>query len=145
MLAWQGRNLKIADPQIVSDYIQTELVAQRLVELTLQEATALNIHCSPIGMIPKKNKPGTWRLIVDLLSPAGASVNDGICKEICSLSYTSVDIIIADKITQLGKGSLMAKMDIKHAYRMVPVHPEDQRLLGMQWQNKVYVDKVLLL
>lgn len=50
---------------------------------------------------------------------------------------------LLDKITQLGKGSLMAKMDIKHTYRIVPVHPEDRRLLGMQWQNKVYVDKVL--
>lgn len=37
----------------------------------------------------------------------------------------------------------MAKMDIKQAYRIVPVHPEDRRLLGMQWQDKVYVDKVL--
>lgn len=85
-LLQQGRNLHIADPQIVSDAIQTELVAQRLVELSPQEATALNIHCSPIGMIPRKNKPGKWRLIVDLSSLSGASVNDGISKDMCTLS-----------------------------------------------------------
>ena len=53
----------------------------------------MGIHCSPIGIIPKKNKLGKWRLIVDLSSPEGASVNDGVDKEISSLSYTSVDAI----------------------------------------------------
>lgn len=37
----------------------------------------------------------------------------------------------------------MGKMDIKQAYRMVPVHPDDRHLLGMRWQGAVYVDKVL--
>ena len=37
----------------------------------------------------------------------------------------------------------MTKMDIMHAYRNVPVHPEDRLLLGMMWEGKVYVDKTL--
>ena len=93
-------------------------------------------------IIPKKNKPGKWRLIVDLSSPEDASVNDGIEKEICSLSYTSVDAV-ADKVMALGRGAMLAKMDIKQAYRMVPIHPQDRRLLGMRWEGKVYVDKTL--
>ena len=44
-------------------------------------------------MIPK-SEPGKWRLIVDLSSPKGASVNDGISKELCSLSYVHVDDIV---------------------------------------------------
>ena len=36
------------------------------------------IHLSPIGAIPKKHKPGKWRLIMDLSFPAGSSINDGI-------------------------------------------------------------------
>ena len=59
-----------------------------------------------------------------------------------SLSYTSVDVI-ANKVAMLGRGSLLAKMDIKQAYRMVPVHPDDRFLLGMQWENDVFVDKAL--
>ena len=96
----------------------------------------------PIGIIPKKNKPRKWGLIVDLSSPTDASVNDGIQKELCSLSYTSVDAV-AKKILALGRGSLIAKMDIKQAYRMVPVYPEDHWLLGMRWDGKVFVDKTL--
>ena len=37
----------------------------------------------------------------------------------------------------------MAKADIKQAYCMVPVHPEDRHLLGVQWQGHVLLDKVL--
>ena len=29
------------------------------------------------------------------------------------------------------------------AFRIIPVHPEDQCLLGMQWQNMYYIDRVL--
>lgn len=137
-----GSNMWIKDPKVVSDYIAEELAVGRLVELSADEAIGLKIHCSPIGIIPKKNKPGRWRLIVDLSSPEDASVNDGIEKEICSLSYTSVDAV-ADKVLALGRGAMLAKMDIKQAYRMVPIHPQDRRLLGMRWEGKVYVDKTL--
>ena len=37
----------------------------------------------------------------------------------------------------------MVKADIQEAYRMVPVHPEDQHLLGMHWEGFLYIDKVL--
>ena len=42
-----------------------------------------------------------------------------------------------------GRGCLLVKADIKEAYRMVPVHPEDQYLLGVQWKGIVYIDQVL--
>jgi hypothetical protein len=102
----------------------------------------MEIHCSPNGVIPKKNKPNKWRLIVDLSSPADHSVNDAISKEGSSFSYTSVDNV-AEAILSMGKGSLLAKMDIKQAYRIVPIHPQDRPLLGMKWQESIYVDKML--
>ena len=37
----------------------------------------------------------------------------------------------------------MAKMDIKQAYRNVPVHPCDRLLLGMYWEGEVMVDAAL--
>ena len=79
---------------------------------------------------------------MDLSSPPGTSVNDGIDKEMCSMSYTSVDIVAA-QVLRLGRGFLLAKMDVKQAYRMIPVHPQDRPLLGMEWEGDVYVDKVL--
>ena len=78
----------------------------------------------------------------DLSSPKGNSVNDGINKELCSLSYVSVDTI-AKQVTVLGRGTLLAKMDVRSAYRLIPVHPCDRPLLGMCWRNCLFVDKAL--
>ena len=38
---------------------------------------------------------------------------------------------------------MLVKADIKEAYRMLPIHPEDQGLLGIQWEGEVYTDKAL--
>ena len=52
---------------------------------------------------------------MDLSSPTGHSVNDGIEKELCSFHYASISDA-AMQLNALGKGALMAKMDIKQAY-----------------------------
>ena len=92
-------------------------------------------------MIPK-GATGKWRLILDLSSPEGASVIWGIDKELCSLKYATVDQA-TESVVRLGRGTLMAKIDIKAAYRLVPVHPEDRWLLGMQFEGADFMDTVL--
>ena len=69
-------------------------------------------------------------------------MNDGISKELSSLSYVSVDEVV-DKVLQLGEENTTGKNDIKQAYRNVPVHPQDRTLLGMCWEGQVYVDAAL--
>ena len=59
-----------------------------------------------------------------------ASVNGGIDRDMCSISYITIDQVV-DVIVQLGQGTLMAKVDIKQAHRIVPVHPDDRHLLGV--------------
>ena len=100
------------------------------------------VHTNPIGIIPKPHQPGKFRLIVDLSAPAGHSVNDGIPPELCSIQYASVEDA-ANLVKAYGTGTLMAKLDLRSAYRMVPVHPEDQWLLGINWASKIYVDRAL--
>ena len=39
------------------------------------------VQVIPIGLIPKKNKPIKFRMIVDLSSPTGRNVNDSISSE----------------------------------------------------------------
>ena len=69
-------------------------------------------------------------MIVDLSSPWGSSINDGISSDVASLQYTSIDDLAALVVSE-GKGSYLEKADIQEAYRMVPVHLEDQHLLGV--------------
>ena len=109
---------------------------------TKRQSAWLGVHCSPFGVIPKRNRPNKWQLIIHLSSPEGESVNDGISKELSSLSYVRVDDVV-DGIQWLGRGALMAKMNIRQAYRNVPVHPQDRLLLGMRWQGQVHVDAAL--
>ncbi len=99
------------------------------------------VHASPIGVIPKKT-PGKWRLIVDLSAPRGSSVNDGVDPQLCSLKYATVDMA-ARQMALLGQGAQLAKIDIARAYRNVPIHPDDRHLLGMLWQESLFIDTTL--
>ena len=100
------------------------------------------MHISRFGVIPKSHQPNKWRLIIDLSHPQGHSVNDNIPKTLCSLSYITVDNAI-EKILELGPHTLLAKVDIKSAFRLLPVHPADRSLLAMQWDNSIYIDGCL--
>ena len=125
---------------VVNKYLKEELEYGRLMKV--QPPLASLVHVSKLGVIPKKHQPGKWRLIVDLSSPKGASINDFISTEFCSLSYKSVDDAAA-YVFEAGRGTLLAKLDIKSAYRNVPVHPSDRHLLGIQWQGETFVDTCL--
>ena len=70
------------------------------------------------------------------------SVNDGINTDRSSLSYASVDHLAA-LVVSTGRGGFLVKADIREAYRIVPVHPQDQHLLGVQWKSAVYINKSL--
>ena len=96
-------------------------------------------HINRFGVIPKSHQPNKWRLIIDLSHPKGKSVNDCIRKELCSMSYISVDDAI-QKIITLGQGALLAKINIKSAFRL---HPADHHLLSMEWQGAIYIDTCL--
>lgn len=119
-----------AHREVVSHYTTEELQATRLVCVGSEDvARSMGIHCSPFGVIPKKNRPNKWHLIINFSAPEGYSVNDGIGKELSSVSYISVDNVVA-RILKLGRGALLAKMDIKQAYRNVPVSLEDRLCWG---------------
>ena len=126
-----------ANPATVERYMAGEIAAGRLV------ATAeTHVRRNPIGIIPKPHQLGKFRLIIDLSAPQGFSVNDGISPPLCSMQYVTVDQV-AKQVAQCGRGALMAKTDIRSAYRQVPVHEDDQHLLGLEWNGTTYIDKAL--
>ena len=97
---------------------------------------------SRFGVIPKNLQPGKLRLIVDLSYPKGNTVNDGIPRRLCSIKYTTLDDAI-QYILSLGLGTLLAKIGIKSAFRLLPIHPGDRHLLGIKWNNEIYLDTCL--
>ena len=126
---------------MVDEYITEEITQHRVIG-PLPKATVPMAHISRFGVIPKRHTPNKWRLIIDLSHPAGHSVNDGIPKSLCSLSYVTVDTAIWH-ILNTGIGTLLAKIDIKHAFRLLPVHPADRHLLAMSWKGDLFIDTCL--
>ena len=126
---------------MVEDYLQKELERGVLFG-PFQPGSVPEVAISRFGVIPKEGQPGKWRLIVDLSHPEGRSVNDDIKQEWCSLSYTRVEDLVV-RLLELGPGALLAKLDVKRAYRIVPVHPDDRHLLEMKWNDQVFVEAAL--
>lgn len=73
------RNMKSAyvNCSVVSRYIAEELKHNRLLWFPVPQPWTEGVHLSPFGVILKKSS-NKWRLIVDLSTPHGSSVNDGI-------------------------------------------------------------------
>eukprot|EP00731_Ephydatia_muelleri_P009454 Em0005g40a len=138
---YTARNLPSAlqHPEVVSSELQKEVEAGRVLG-PFAERPLPNLRTSGLGAAPKKN--GKWRVILHLSAPHGTSVNDGILKEEFSLHYSSVDDAVG-LLHTYGTGAIMAKIDLKSTFRMVPVRPADWDLLGMFWDGMYYVDTCL--
>ena len=129
------------NPQVIDKYIKQESDAGSIIS-TFPKAVAPTVHINQFGVIPKKHQSGKWRLITDLPYPEDASMNDTIKLELCSLFNITVDEVAARAIS-VGRNSLLAKIDIKGIYRLLPVFPADHAYLGMCWKERIYVDAML--
>ena len=122
---------------MVSAFIDTQIQAGYMIgPFRPQDCSGVTV--SQMAVIPKKT-PGKWRVIVNLSAPAGRSVNDNLHRHLTHVSYSSPSDA-ALLLHSLGPGSLMAKIDLRDAYRMVPIHPADRPFLGLSWQGSTYVD-----
>ena len=126
-------------PQVIDDYLALECSQGRMAG-PFPEPPFYPFHCSGMGVIPKQD--GSHRVITHLSAPPGCSINDHIDPEAVTLTYTSVDRAIG-MANDLGKGTLFAKIDLKHAFRQCPVRAADWHLLGVHWRGQYYYDKCL--
>ena len=97
---------------------------------------------SPVGVREKK-VPGEYRLIHNLSYPYDeSSVNASIPREFAQVKYASIDHAVKH-ILDKGRYCFLAKSDIKSAFRIIPVHPDDRHLLGILWNDCYYYDNCL--
>lgn len=94
---------------------------------------------SPIGAVVKTS--GKVRKIHHLSHPHGGdSINANIPDEYQPLGSLKQAIRF---IRRCGKGCWLTKLDVRSAYRQIPVRPEDWPLLDFQWEGKYYFDVTL--
>ena len=128
-------------PDLVDVHIAEEIEKGRLMG-PIPEHLIPPCHCSPIGLIPKPHQPGRRRLIVDLSSPKVHRVNNAISPQVPHMHYASV-LDAAELIRRLGPGTMMAKVDLQNAYRVLPVHADDHPLLAIRWGPAIYLNTAL--
>lgn len=95
---------------------------------------------SPLGVAIGKYS-GKKRLIMDLSAPHDnenhPSLNQLVDKEEFSLSYVTIDSAIK-VIKNKGKGSWMCKVDIKDAFKIIPIKESLWPYYGVKWNNEYY-------
>ena len=95
------------------------------------------LHGSPLGSREKKD--GSRRLIMDLSQPRGGSINEGIDKESFKVQYSHFDHA-TNLVYKMGTNCLMSKIDIQHAFRILPVKQSQWHLLGICWLHHYYIN-----
>lgn len=46
-------------------------------------------------------------------------------------------------MARLGRGASLSKLDLRNAYRMIPIHPSDFHLMGIHWEGTQWIDAAL--
>ena len=105
---------------MVDNQVKVELAEGRYVKVESKPKIV-----SALGAIPKET--GGIRLIHDCSRPFGKAVNDYV--EIDSFSFQTVD----EALTLVSPGAFCAKIDLKNAYRSVPISKESQSVTGLVW------------
>ena len=137
-----SNNLKSASShsEVLFDNILSELKAKRVAGPFFVPPLP-NFRTSPIGVVPKKDS-AKFLTITDLSSPRGTSVNDFIPDTESVVHFNHFDEAVK-LVAKLGKGALLAKLDVKSAFRICPVRPEDWHLLGFMFEDMYFVDLCL--
>ena len=130
----------LAHPDVVDEYLLKELNRGSIAGQFLWEPIR-DLHVNRFGLIPKQ-QADEWRMIINLSFPRGGSVNDFIPDSEANVKYTYVDDAIK-MIIKCGCGAMMAKFDIKSAYRILPIHTSYCSLFGMLWKNLIFIDLCL--
>ena len=128
-------------PEAIEDYLEKNGKMQAILG-PFTESPIPELRYSPLMSVPKDVTKR--RVIVDFSFPAGRSINDGIPKATyleheVEFSLPSVQSMVG-RINFLGKGCLMYKKDLKHAFRQFSIDPGDYGFTGMSWKDMIFFD-----
>jgi len=81
-----------------------------------------------LGIVKKHDR--SWRITDHLSAPLGYSINGFIDQNAYTLRYCLVDDVYAI-VNKLEQGILLSKIDLKSAFRLIPVIPTNWNLLAI--------------
>src|SRR5882672_357374 len=137
------KNLRSAldHPDVISKEVDSLWLEGRI-HGPFEEPPLPYFRCLPLGTSTRKHDPK--RRVFNYYSwPEIGSVNSQTADEEGSIVYESFTYAAA-ALKESGRGSLMAKLDLKDTYRHIPVRSTDWNLLGFHWMGKYYYPIVLM-
>ena len=99
------------------------------------------LFCVPINIIEKTTSSGLYRLIQDFSYPYNNDangVNAMVPKENKKVSYSGIDDV-ARMALQLGPNSWAMQIDIKHAFKCLPLHPSQWQYTGFKFRGAYFI------
>ena len=145
---WKYKNHKGATefPKHINSYIEKESQRGAILGPFKSNPFQDNLIVSPLNSVPKKDSMER-RIIMDLSFPKGNAINDYIEKneylgESTQIVFPKVDDFV-ELIKAKGKGCLLYKKDLKHAYRQISIEPKDYNLVSFVWNKHIFCDTVL--
>ena len=101
------------------------------------------LQISPIMTRPKKDTSAR-RIVIDLSFPKGVSVNSGITRgwyQGLPFSFSLPTILdLVERVKELGRGCWIWSVDLERAYRQLRVCPLSIPLLGIKFNDNIYLD-----
>ena len=131
------------NPLQIKHYIETELSHRAIMGPFSQPPFQDWFRTNPMLTRPKRDSD-KLRVILDLSFPIGHSVNDGIPS--CQLDGSDFKLRLptihqlAARIVTLGRGCHLYKVDLSRAYRQLRSDPWDWPLLGISWDDALFLD-----
>lgn len=144
----QNHKGALQNKEQVRNYLDTQAKKGSLIALD-NNPFGDRARFSPINTRDKRDNPEEKRIIVDLSSPRGYSINDGTPKEFFldkeqELHFPTIDSLV-EIIRNKGAGCLLYKVDRKSAYKFECLDPGDVHLMGMKFEDKFYFDATLVM
>jgi hypothetical protein len=116
----------------LADWIRKGFVAGPFSEPPLKK-----FRSNPLMAVVQKTKV---RPILNLSSPLGNSFNDAVVPvSVDKLKMCSAKMF-AETLIKAGKGAIIAKPDIRDAYKLIPNPVPQWRLYGFSWLGKMFFD-----
>ena len=134
-LSKQRKNLKNASNN--TDAIFDDLIGELEKEHIIAVDPSLPKSFIPLGVVPKDEDK--WRVIRHCSYPHDNSLNDFIPDEVAKVVYPRFGEVV-ELVMSAGKNGYLAKIDLKSAYRQIPVDPTDWELLGYSWHGQTLID-----
>ena len=99
------------------------------------------LRVNPISARVKPN--GKARVILDLSAPHGDAVNELINPDECRVKYASLDELAQLIFAHGGAGTRVFKADVRAAFKLIPVRPDQHAALGFCWAGHFYYQTAL--